>query len=141
MNNPVRIRRPSLINLRRVLTVFKKEMRESLRDYRVLFGVFISPLIVTPLVFVAIGYFQVKKFADEKAETLAVGLVGGAQSPAVRDAVRADATLTVSEITAEAEAKTLVKSQKLRAALVIPADAQAKLDGGDTAKISVRSLQ
>jgi sodium transport system permease protein len=137
MNNPVRIRRPSLINLRRVLTVFKKEMRESLRDYRVLFGVFISPLIVTPLVFVAIGYFQVKKFADEKTETLAVGLVGGAQSPAVRDAVRADATLTVSEITAEAEAKTLVKSQKLRAALVIPADAQAKLDGGDTAKISV----
>ncbi len=61
---------------RRIWFIYEKEMRETLRDKRVLFGVFISPLLITPLLLVVIGYSANRKAAEEKAEVLTIAIVG-----------------------------------------------------------------
>ena len=55
--------------------VFRKELRETLRDKRVLLGVIISPLIVTPLILGTVLFFGGKKEMQKKDAILNIGIV------------------------------------------------------------------
>jgi len=74
---------PSPARRRRRLAgaVFAKELRETLRDRRVILGVIVSPLLLIPLLAAAAGYFAGVKTAERRSEILAVALVGGDALP------------------------------------------------------------
>ena len=55
--------------------VFRKELRETLRDKRVLLGVIISPLLVTPLILGTAAFFVGKKVTNQSAAVLDIGIV------------------------------------------------------------------
>ena len=55
--------RPSLTS-----TVFLKEIRETLRDKRVILGVIVSPLLVTPLLIGTVLFFAGKKEIEKSQE-------------------------------------------------------------------------
>ncbi|MBX7218992.1 MAG: ABC transporter permease [Blastocatellia bacterium] len=121
----------------RIFVVFGKEFRETFRDTRVLFGVVISPLLITPLLFAAIGFFVNQKIAEEKQETLSVALVGAEQTQDLTDTLKKDGTLKLTMLPNLAEAEKQVKDRVQRAALILPANAKTSLDAGETLNVEL----
>lgn len=105
-------------------------MRETLRDKRVLFGVFISPLLITPLLLVVIGYFANRKAAEDKAEVLTIAIVDG--PAALREAIARDASLSVITVQDTSQADALVQQRTARAAIIAPADSEQTLVANGT---------
>lgn len=114
---------------RRIGCVYAKEMRETLRDRRVLFGVFISPLLVTPLLLFVIGYFANRKAAEDQAEVLTVALVGA--PAALRVALEREGSLSVMLADGD-QAEQLVQQRAARVALLGPPDGEQILAAGGT---------
>ncbi|MFQ3583160.1 MAG: ABC transporter permease [Chloracidobacterium sp.] len=114
----------------RIGFVYEKEMRETLRDKRVLFGVFISPLLITPLLLVVIGYFANRKAAEDKAEVLTIAIVDG--PAALREAIARDASLSVITVQDTSQADALVQQRTARAAIIAPADSEQTLVANGT---------
>ncbi|MCS7080615.1 MAG: ABC transporter permease [Chloracidobacterium sp.] len=116
---------------RRIGCIYAKEMRETLRDKRVLFGVFISPLLVTPLLLFVIGYFANRKAAEDKAEVLTVAVVGA--PTALRMALERDGSLAVMPAAADNNhVETLVQRRTVRVALIAPPDSEQILAANGT---------
>jgi sodium transport system permease protein len=121
----------------KTLVVLAKELRETFRDKRVILGAVVSPLLITPLLFAAIGFFFGQKTIAEQAEVLPVAVVGGEHLPELLELIEARPTLRL-ETTANAEsAEQAVRSRTLRAAAVIPATAPDQLAAGQSAQIEL----
>lgn len=114
----------------RSLTVFTKEIRETLRDKRVVLGVFVSPLLVTPLMMIAVVFFAGKKAMTEQAETLEAAIVSAEELPLLTEAFGEVETLKTRPLPTRKEAESAVREGKVNAALVIDANAAALLKAG-----------
>ena len=115
---------------RRLWFIYEKEMRETLRDKRVLFGVFISPLLITPLLLVVIGYFANRKAAEKRAEVLTIAVVG---APAMlQEALARTPSISLLLVEAAQEADALIAQRKARAALIAPPEAEQALANNQT---------
>lgn len=114
----------------RALTVFLKEIRETLRDKRVILGVFVSPLLVTPLMMVAVIFFASRKAMTEQAETLDVAIVSVEELPLLTEAFGEMETLNVHTLDSRDDAEAAVKEGGVSAALVLDPGAVATLGAG-----------
>lgn len=123
--------------LGRIWVVFLKEMRETMRDHRVLFGVIVSPLLITPLLLGGMGFFISKKQAEVKAEKLSVAVVGADYVPDLITILKEDATLTVISLPSLSEAEQQVKKHTQRAAFVIPESAKSGLASGQKVELEL----
>jgi sodium transport system permease protein len=110
----------------RILVVFRKEFREIFRDKRSLFNIVISPLLITPLILSLVGAMIKKQVSQAQTETVAVGVVGGDRAKAVVDAVRGAPNLTFESLTRQA-ADEAIRKRRLKAAVVLPEDADERL--------------
>lgn len=118
-------------------TIFKKELRETLRDKRVVLGVIVSPLLVTPLLIGAIFFFAGKKSIELQTATLDIGLVEEAAFPELTDFLDSQDNLNLTRFETRAEAKDSLQALQIRAALVIPAPAREAFVSDDSAPIEL----
>lgn len=121
----------------RVRTIFVKELRETFRDRRVILGVIISPLLITPLLMIALGGFAYRKEKAGRAEVLHVGVVGGADLPALAPQLAAIGTLRVETIADRAQGEAAVRNHQARAVVVVPPQAAEALGRGETATVEI----
>jgi len=117
-----------------------KELRETLRDKRVLLAVFVSPLLVTPLLLMAMGLLLKQKVETEREEVLPIGIVSGFGLPVLEAAMRANLMLTIESPADRDAAETAVRDGSLRAALIVPPDGEAELAGGTNISVEVLFL-
>jgi len=87
---PRRRRRGGRMNLHNILTVFLKELRDSLRDRRTLISMIVVPTLMIPGIILVAGVISYKVVRQAQAETPSVMLLGGGDSPAVRGALGAN---------------------------------------------------
>jgi sodium transport system permease protein len=133
--------------------VLRKEFREIFRDRRTLFSVVISPLLLTPLMLGLMGAVIQKQTREASVEIYTVGLVGAPGAPSVQRLLQGASQLRLERIT-RSEAERRIRDRRLRAAVVLPADAEARfrehrsvpvtvlLDAGnDTSRRAVQRLQ
>jgi sodium transport system permease protein len=106
--------------------VLRKELREMFRDRRTVFTVIISPLIITPGLFGILGGVIQGQATQAKAESYRIGIVTSAQSPSISRALAAIPYLEVAPVT-QSEAEAQIRSRRLRAALILPADTETRL--------------
>lgn len=104
-------------------TVLVKELRETFRDWRVVLSVFISPLLVTPLLLAVMGFFVGQKATQDQAEVLKVALVEEVSLPGLRAQIESDETLDFAVLDSAVGIETLVLDRSYRAALVVPTGA------------------
>jgi len=108
-----------------VLIVYKKELTEALRDRRTLYGMFIFPMVVFPLLTVGFNRVQ-QRFQDKvKAETASVMLLGEEQAPALAGKLRAAEGLHVVPYGADYAAQ--INNKTLRAAVEFPSGFETAL--------------
>ncbi|MBM3493850.1 MAG: ABC transporter permease [Armatimonadetes bacterium] len=132
-------RMPSVEDSRRrsrAAIVFTKEFREVFRDRRTIIGVVISPLLITPLLFLILGTFIAGEAKKMEKETMSVGVVNANLAPSVMKAIGKPPSLAFERVQAD-RAESLIKSRKLRAALVLPTDAEKRLAAHRAVRVQV----
>jgi len=121
-----------------VRTIFGKELVETLRDRRTLFAMFALPVLLHPLLFLALG--RVTAAETQKRKTIAPRVaIFGAMPRALEDRLTAEIGLTVAARlpapptpeAAAAEARRLVDAHTVDLALLLPPDADARLAADD----------
>ena len=127
------------MNWNQILTVYLKELKDSLRDRRTIISMIVVPTLLMPLLMFGSFYVMSKvvKKAQDEATTLVV--IGGADSPGVITALKAEPKLRVVEATEDY--KTMVSEKRVRVAVEIPAGFEASLRSGEPQTVMIYHYQ
>jgi sodium transport system permease protein len=115
------------MNWRDLLTVYRKELKDQLRDRRTLISMIIIPTFMMPLCAVVMGKTAQGVFAAAHREASTVMVLGGEDSPGILAELRQDQALAI--LPATADWKQRIGDKKIRAAVMIPAGFEAGLKG------------
>src|SRR5436309_7972741 len=113
---------------RNSLIVYRKELKEALRDKRVIYSTIISPMLVIPLIWGVMGFFIAQRVTESNQETLKIGIINPQNSAAFASSLSGDKSLEISEVTDVKKGREEVLTRKLRAVVEIPADFQQNVD-------------
>ncbi|MEO8807478.1 MAG: ABC transporter permease [Burkholderiaceae bacterium] len=118
-----------------VLTVFRKEISDALRDRRTLLTVLVSSVLLGPLVLVAISALVAS--LESRAEARQVVVAGIEHAPSLKNWFERQ-TYTVKAAPADYE-KQLRNAQLTDPVVVVPADFEAALQRGDSPTVELIS--
>jgi sodium transport system permease protein len=108
--------------------VLKKEFFEVFRDPRTRFNIIVSPLLITPLILALVGGMARKQATEARTEQVTVGIVNAESAPTLSAALDLDGAKNVHFVrVTRAEAETKIKDRTLRAALLVPDNADPRL--------------
>ena len=105
--------------------VFRKEIKELLRDRKTLFFMIALPLLLFPLIFGGVAYFSGKAIEKAQTKTLNYAIIGAGNAPILSSKIAEVDDLyqvnTDLQSGNETEIKALVTSETVDFVLVIPA--------------------
>lgn len=122
------------MNLRNALIVFRKELRDMLRDKRTIRSMVIIPMVAFPMLFVVIGWAQEKFSGEAEKEVSLVMVYGGEDSPKVVQALRDFPGIQI--VPYKTDARQEVSDKTIRALVKIPAGFDAS-SGSSPANASI----
>ncbi|HEV2183475.1 MAG TPA: ABC transporter permease [Candidatus Acidoferrales bacterium] len=127
------------MSLRNSLIVYRKELRDMLRDKRTIRSMFVIPVVAFPLLFLIVGYVQAHFAGQAQKEVATIMVQGGEDSPKVMGALRNFASVKI--IPYRADAKQEVSDKTIRALVQIPKGLDASISNGHPERISIGYYQ
>ncbi|MFN3649168.1 MAG: ABC transporter permease [Armatimonadota bacterium] len=112
---------------RPILTVFVKEWREMLRDHRVLFGVFLGPLLLTLAISYLLGATMKRVTQTARTEVIPIAAVGAERGSALLRPLEQSRRFRVEAVPGAEEAERLLRGGRVRVALEFREDLTAAL--------------
>jgi len=103
-----------------IFTVYRKELKDALRDRRTLISTFVIPAVVMPALMFGFGAASYKAYQSVEAEVPEVMIIGGANAPELRQACESDSKLKV--VPAAGDYAAQISAKKLRAAVEVPSN-------------------
>jgi sodium transport system permease protein len=116
------------MNWQNIVTVYVKELKDSLRDRRTLLSMIIIPTLVMPALIFGMGKIASKVVSKARDEAPRVMILGGEDSPGVVEALRSAEKLRV--VPASADWKEQISNKKIRGAVQLPAGFEESLANG-----------
>lgn len=127
------------MNWKYILTVYLKELKDSLRDRRTLISVIVIPTFVMPALFFGVGKIATNVVSKARSETPTVMVLDGEDSPGV---VAELAKSPKWKIVPTAEDwKKQISEKQVRAAVRIPAGFEAGLQAGAAANVTIYNYE
>ena len=122
---------------RNINIVFRKELMDMMRDRRTLFGMFLFPLIIFPLITVGFNRIEQRMRAKVKEEGAKIMVIGAEHGSALAAALGASEGLRVIPLAPDYVAQ--INDKKLHAAVEIPAGFEAALNAasGEAPKVKI----
>ncbi len=127
------------MKLRGVGVVYRKELRDLLRDRRTIVSMIVVPVLVIPLLMLVFGGISIKmvrKAAEERAKVM---ILGETNAPAIAARLRELKRLEV--VPARADYTNLISNREIRAAVEIPDAFLAALDSETPAEVRIYHYQ
>ncbi len=123
------------MNWSNIVTIYLKELRDSLRDRRTLMSMIIIPTLVMPLLTFGVGKVATTVISKAREETPSIVILGGEDSPGVVRQLRESKKLRV--VADATDYKQRITDKKLRAAVQIPAGFEAGLKAGAAPAVTI----
>jgi sodium transport system permease protein len=123
------------MSLRNIAIVYRKELREALRDRRTLISTIVVPILLFPVLTVGMGYAAVSLIGEATRQPAKIMILGGEDSPAVVEGLKNAKNLIV--VPASADYVSQISNKKIRAAVEIPTGLGT--EGDDKAPVKVYS--
>ncbi|MFZ0821491.1 MAG: ABC transporter permease [Candidatus Acidiferrales bacterium] len=123
------------MKLRNIWIVYRKELRDSLRDRRTLIAMVVVPILIMPLITIGVGALMVKVFGEAQKEVPTVMILGGANSPKTLGDLQ-----NVKEISFQKGTPDYIQQisdKKVRAAVEIPSDFDAALGRSELVTVKI----
>src|SRR3954468_16856620 len=118
------------MNWKHIVTIYLKELKDSLRDRRTIISMIVIPTIVMPLLMFGVGSVMSRVVKQARDEASPIVILGGEDSPTVVAALKADKRFRV--VPGANDYKQLISEKKIRLAVEIPPGFEASLKGGGT---------
>jgi len=118
-----------------ILTVYRKELTDSLRDRRTLISMVVVPLLIFPVMSIGIGTFVGKMVLKAQAEVPTIMIINGENSPRIVADLKSDKEIQV--VPTEPDYKQQIIDKKIRAAVDVPSDFDASLDHENNVGVSI----
>jgi sodium transport system permease protein len=106
------------VNWRDISLVYRKELKDTLRDRRTIISMVVVPMLVMPALMFGFAVLSVKVIRKARAETPSVMILGGEDSPQILAKLNALENLRV--VPMADDYATRISDKKLRAAVRIP---------------------
>lgn len=123
------------MNWNNILTVYLKELKDSLRDRRTLLSIIIIPTLVMPLMTFGFGKVATSVISKAREETPTVMVLDGADSPGVIARLRESKSIKV--VAATDDWKQRIADKKIRAAVRIPEGFETGLRTGAAPAVTI----
>jgi sodium transport system permease protein len=123
------------MNLHAVGVVYRKELREWLRDRRTLISTVLVPLLAFPILIGGMISLSTMLIGQAKKDVPKVMIIQGEDSPAVVAALRANKEIEV--VPYASNWKDQISEKQIRAAVEIPAGFQASLERATPAAVQI----
>ncbi len=121
--------------LRNVAVVYRKELREALRDRRTLISSFLVPLLLFPLLTAGFGGAMVYFLQKAERESLKVTVLGGDDSPRVLEQLRQTDRIQIVPSTPDWKQRIIEKD--IRAAIEIPPAFESNVLSQQSAEVRI----
>ncbi len=127
------------MSLRSLGIVYRKELRDLLRDRRTIISMVVGPVIIMPLLSIGLGTMVAHQVTKTMAETSQAMILGGDDSPKTVAALK---KLEHFEFTpASADYRQMISEKKIGAAVEIPPGFDAALQNGTPATVKIYDYQ
>ncbi len=127
------------MNWNAIVTVFLKELKDSLRDRRTLISMIVIPTLLMPVIIFGAGFVMSKVVRKAMAEATSLVIVGGTDSPGIVSALKAESRFKVVE--AWTNYRTMVSEKHVRLAVEIPEGFEAALKAGQSKSVTLYHYQ
>ena len=127
------------MNWKYILTVYLKELKDSLRDRRTLISVIVIPTFVMPALFFGVGKIASGVVSKAREETPSVMVMGGEDSPGVVKELKESKKLRV--VPTADDWKQQISDKRVRAAVLIPAGFEAGLKAGAADQVVIYNYE
>lgn len=127
------------MNARNIAVVYRKEMKDLLRDRRTLRSMILVPLVVMPLMMQGMIRLTHTLTAKAMAEISTVEVLGGDDSPGIVERLRGDPRLRIEPETPDW--KQLIADKKIRAAVRIPGHFESDLQDGTASQVTIYNYE
>lgn len=123
------------MNWSAIVTIYLKELKDSLRDRRTLISMIVIPTFLMPLIIFGAGSIMKKVVNKARTEATALVVIGGADSPGVVAALKAEKKFRVVE--PYMDYKKMVSEKHIRLAVEIPEGFEAALKEGEPKTVTL----
>lgn len=123
------------MRLRNALIVYRKELRDMLRDKRTIRSMIIIPVVAMPLIIVGVGSLMAHLSGEAHKQPSTVMIDGGEDSPKVLAALKSVPDIEI--VPYRDDAKQEVSDKKIGALVEIPAGFDRVLSGNKSAQVSI----
>ena len=113
--------------MRNILTIFRKELKEVLRDRKTLIFMLVLPIVVIPLLFDFMVSFATKQAEKAATETLSYAIFGGEHLPGLAAAFAAGEGLIEVDLDSPDGIPAAVQADQIQFGIVIPEGAMVRL--------------
>ncbi len=119
------------MNAAHVWIIYRKELRDALRDRRTLISSIVVPTLLMPLLLFGVGRVMQRAVAEAREEVPAVAVLGGVGAPDLMARLAADPRVRVVPV--PADWREAIAAKRLRAVLELPERLEERLRAGDAA--------
>jgi sodium transport system permease protein len=123
------------MSLRNIGIVYRKELTEALRDRRTLISSILIPLLLFPVLTVAIGYAFVEVVGEATRQPSKIMILGGEDSPNVVQELKNAKNLRI--LPSAANYVDLISNKKIRAAVHVPPGFEAGVARGEHPEVKI----
>ena len=116
------------MSFRNVAIVYRKELTEALRDRRTLMSSILIPLLLFPVLTLALGYASVEIVGEASRQPSRIMILGGEDSPQLVQALKQARNLRIEPSAADYIDR--ISNKKIRAAVSIPPGFQEEIARG-----------
>lgn len=127
------------MNGRTILVVYRKELRDLMRDRRTIISMIVVPVLVIPALMLGIGGISVKMVKKAAGEIPSVMILGETNAPNIAAQLRALPKIKV--VPADADYTNLISNKKVRAAVELPPNFEAGLASGQDLNVRIYVYQ
>lgn len=110
-----------------IMTIFKKEFKDVIRDRRSMIMMLVVPMLLFPLLITLVAAMTVRQNEKAKAKTLEVALIAHGNAAAFRDTLLERGDLKIREDVPEDQIRALIQSDSLDAAISFDAQFDAQI--------------
>jgi sodium transport system permease protein len=119
------------MNAAHVWIIYRKELRDALRDRRTLISSIVVPTLLMPLLLFGVGKVMQRAVTEAREEVPAVAVLGGSGAPELLARLTGDARVRLVPV--PADWREAIAAKRLRVVVEVPERLEERLRSGETA--------
>jgi len=110
------------MNTKNIITIWKKEIKDTVRDRRTLISMVLIPILLLPVIMIGMFKLIDSQTKSQEEKTVKVAIANKEAAPQIADAIAKNGKVEIVPVAGDMEAA--VAKEEVDAAVVIPADFQ-----------------